>query len=143
MKAENKAEKMNGKVEDVKAQIEPDPIEVRDTAEEMAKGSSMKDIGAKIKRALQDGSLLSSQMVAAVMSKKIAWSFAQAFIADDDLTNQGDEDFMKYGVSLASAASFFYEAVAASQSFGTNLLAESKILHPDPSGGEKNIPSSV
>ena len=45
------------------------------------------------------------------MSKQIAWSFAQAFVADDELTSQGDSDFMKYGVSLAALVSFFSQAV--------------------------------
>jgi hypothetical protein len=66
--------------------------------------------------------------------------FSNAFIADDDLTNQGDKDFMKYGVSLASAASFFYDAVAASAGFGGNLAEEAKILHPDPADAAKISP---
>ena len=46
------------------------------------------------------------------MSKQIAWSFAQAFVADDELTSQGDSDFMKYGVSLAALVSVQSEGAA-------------------------------
>ena len=61
--------------------------------------------GAKIVRLLKDSALIGSQAIGLVMSKQIAWSFAQAFVADDELTSQGDSDFMKYGVSLAALVS--------------------------------------
>jgi hypothetical protein len=60
--------------------------------------------GAKIVRLLKDSALIGSQAIGLVMSKQIAWSFAQAFVADDELTSQGDSDFMKYGVSLAAVS---------------------------------------
>ena len=74
---EKKEERMNGPVDNVPAQLPSNEDEVTETAKDMAKGSSMKDIGAKIKRALQDGSLLGSQVIATIFSKKISWSFSQ------------------------------------------------------------------
>jgi hypothetical protein len=74
---EKKEERMNGPVDNVPAQLPSNEDEVTETAKDMAKGSSMKDIGAKIKRALQDGSLLGSQVIATIFSKKISWAFSQ------------------------------------------------------------------
>lgn len=97
--------------DNVPAAIDTSPesaAELRETASTMSTRSMLLD---KVKSALDGGALLGSQAVGSIFSKKMAWAFAQAFVQDDELTNSGDKDFMKYGVSLASLAQFFYSAV--------------------------------
>jgi hypothetical protein len=100
----------NDIVEDVPAQIDSDKKQMVSTATAVdEKGRFV----AKIKNALKEGAQkVTSMAVSKIFSGKMAWAFAQAFVKDDELTNEGDVDFMKYGVSLVSLAQFFAQAVA-------------------------------
>ena len=81
-------------------------------AEQAESFSKRGGFGEKVKRALQDASLITGQAVGAVMSSKISWAFAQAFTQDDSVTNDGSNGFMRKGVSLVAMVRFFMQALA-------------------------------
>jgi hypothetical protein len=66
----------------------------------------------KIKEGLKQGAALTSTLIGSVFSHKIAWAFVQAFTQDDELTNDGNSDFMRHGVSVAAMAGFFASAIS-------------------------------
>jgi hypothetical protein len=84
----------------------------KDMAEQADSFSKKGKFAEKVKRALQDASLITGQAVGAVMSTKISWAFAQAFAQDDSVTNDGSNGFMRKGVSLVAMVSFFMQALA-------------------------------